>query len=49
MRIPKKIKFVGFVSGVQLCHERKMTASMNNFFFAKREWLGKAQNILYNI
>jgi hypothetical protein len=32
-RIPEKIKSVGFVSGARLCHEHKMRATTNNFFF----------------
>jgi hypothetical protein len=34
-KIPEKIKSVGFVSGVRLCHEHKMSATTNNFLFAK--------------
>jgi hypothetical protein len=37
MKIPEKIKSVGFVSGAQLCHEHKMMATTNNFFFAKKK------------
>jgi hypothetical protein len=35
-KIPEKIKSVGFVSGARLCHEHKMSATTNNFFFAKK-------------
>jgi hypothetical protein len=34
---PEKIKSVGFVSGARLCHEHKVSATTNNFFFAKKE------------
>jgi hypothetical protein len=42
MKIPEKIKSVGFVSGARLCHEHKMSATTNNFFFVKKEWPKKA-------
>jgi hypothetical protein len=47
-KIPEKIKSVGFVSEARLCHEYKMSATANNFLFAKKEWPEKAQNVLYN-
>jgi hypothetical protein len=46
-KIPEKIKSVGFVSGVRLCHEHKMSATTNNFLFAKQEWPEKAGDVLY--
>jgi hypothetical protein len=36
MKIPEKIKSVRFVSGARLCHEHKMSATTNNFFFEKK-------------
>jgi hypothetical protein len=33
MKIPKKMKAVGFVSRARLCHEHKMNATASNFFF----------------
>jgi hypothetical protein len=36
-KIPEKIKSVGFVSGARQCHEHKMSATTNKFFFAKKE------------
>jgi hypothetical protein len=39
----------GFVFGARLCHEHKMSASTNNFFFARKEWPEKARNVLYNV
>jgi hypothetical protein len=47
--IPEKISSVGFVSRARLCHEHKIRATTNNFFFAKKEWHEKARNVLYNI
>jgi hypothetical protein len=41
-KIPEKIKSVGFVSGVRLCHEHEMSATTNGSFFAKKEWPEKA-------
>jgi hypothetical protein len=49
MKIPEKIKPVVLVSGARLCHEYKMSATTNNFFFAKNIWPEKARNVLYNI
>jgi hypothetical protein len=48
MKIPKKIKSVGFVSKALLCHKHKMSATTNNFFFEKKEWPEKIQNVLHN-
>jgi hypothetical protein len=42
MKIPKKIKLEGLVSGAQLCHKHKMRTAMNNFSFARKEWPKKA-------
>jgi hypothetical protein len=42
MKIPEKIKSVGFVSQARLCHEHKISANTNNVFFAKKEWPEKA-------
>jgi hypothetical protein len=47
-KIREKIKSVRFVSGARQCHEHKMSATTNNFFFAKKEWPEKARNVLYN-
>jgi hypothetical protein len=49
IKISEKTKSVGFVSGARLCHEHKMSATTNNFLFAKTEWPEKARNVLYNI
>jgi hypothetical protein len=49
IKIPEKIKSVGFVSGAQLCHVHWMSAAMNNSFFAKNEWPEKPRNVLYNV
>jgi hypothetical protein len=35
-KISEKLNSVGFVSGTRLCHEHTMSASTNNFFFAKK-------------
>jgi hypothetical protein len=48
-KITEKIKSVGFVSEARLCHEHKMIATTNNFFFAKKEWPEKARNVLYKV
>jgi hypothetical protein len=48
-KIPEKIKLVGFVSGARQCHKHEMRATMNNFFFVKKEWPKKAPNVLYNV
>jgi hypothetical protein len=37
MKIPGKIKVVGFVSEFIECHERKMNTTVNNFFFVKKK------------
>jgi hypothetical protein len=47
-KIPAKIKSIGFVSRAWLCHEHKITVTVNKFFFAKKEWPQEAQNILCN-
>jgi hypothetical protein len=47
-KIPEKIKPVGFVSGALLYHEHKMSATTDNFFFAKKEWPKKARNVLFS-
>jgi hypothetical protein len=49
MKIPVKIKSVGFVSGARLCHEHKMSVTTSNFFFAKKEWPEKVRNVLFYI
>lgn len=36
MKILKKIKLVGFVSGAQLCHNHRINATTNFFLFKKR-------------
>jgi hypothetical protein len=41
MKIPKKIKPDVFVSGAQLCHKHKMSAT-TNIFLQKKEWPEKA-------
>jgi hypothetical protein len=48
MKIPKKIKFVGFLSAAWLCNEHKVNATIN-FFFVKEEWPDEAQNYLYKV
>jgi hypothetical protein len=45
---PKKSSW-WFVSRARLCHEHKMSASTNNFFFVKKQWTKKAWNVQYNI
>jgi hypothetical protein len=35
-KITQKIKSVGFVSGARLCHDQKISATTNNFFFVKK-------------
>jgi hypothetical protein len=35
-KIPDKIKSVGSVSGTRLCHEHEMSATGNNFLFARK-------------
>jgi hypothetical protein len=42
MKIPEKIKSVGFVSAARLCHEHKMSATTNNV-------PEKARNDLFNV
>jgi hypothetical protein len=37
MKIPETIKSVGFVSGDQLCHGRKMRATRNKFLLRKKK------------
>jgi hypothetical protein len=34
--ILEETKSVGLLSGTRLCHERKMSATTDNFFFAKK-------------
>jgi hypothetical protein len=46
-KISEKIKSVGFVSGARLCHEREVSATANNFCFARKEWPKKAEDVLY--
>jgi hypothetical protein len=48
-KIPEKIKSVGIVSGARLCHGHRMTATRNNFFFAKKQWPEKAQNVIFYV
>jgi hypothetical protein len=48
VKIPEKIKSVGFVSGARLFHEHKMSATMNNFSLPKK-WPAKAHYVLYNV
>jgi hypothetical protein len=45
MKIPEKIKSMGYISGVRVCHEDEMRATTRNFFFAKKEWPEKARNV----
>jgi hypothetical protein len=40
---------VRFVSAARQCHEHKMSATTNNFFFAKKEWSGKTRDVLDNV
>jgi hypothetical protein len=47
-KIPEKIKSVGFISGVSI-QQHRMSATTNNFFFARKEWPEKARNVLYNV
>jgi hypothetical protein len=37
VKIPEKIKSVGFVFGARLCHERKVSATTCNFSLRKRD------------
>jgi hypothetical protein len=36
LKIPKKMKSVGFGSGALLCHDHNMSTTMNTFFFARK-------------
>jgi hypothetical protein len=45
-KFPEKIKSVGFVARAQQCHEHKMSATTNNFFFTKKQWPEKALNVI---
>jgi hypothetical protein len=49
MKIPEKIKLVGFVTRTRPCHKHKMSATTDNFFFAKKEWPEKARYVLHNV
>jgi hypothetical protein len=48
-KIPGKIKSLIFVPRTRLCHELKLSATVNNLYFFKKEWPEKARNVLYNI
>jgi hypothetical protein len=47
--MPEKIGSVGFVFGARPCHEHKMSATTNNFFYAEKEWPEKARNVQNNV
>jgi hypothetical protein len=38
-----------FTSRDRHCHKRKMSTTMKNFFFARKEWLEKTKNVIYNV
>jgi hypothetical protein len=48
-KIPEKIQLLEFISEAQLCHEHKISTTMNNTFFVKKELSKRAQKVLCNI
>jgi hypothetical protein len=49
VKIPEKIKSVGFVSTAWQCQQHKRSAIINSIIFTKNRWLEKAQNVLYSL
>jgi hypothetical protein len=46
---PQENEVGGICFRARLCHEHKMSATTNNFFFMKKDWTEKARNVQNNV